>query len=131
MKLQEPDIPKYTKIQVSQVLEISLLGWGNSVSLFGGTKLAPSHSCRMWVSMDGIGKSLSPGHNYVFVLQGFALQDKYIIKPRPSGLSYAIHGDPNRPRSTLDKSGRERWDIPGPEALGQVLPRTRLRQVRP
>ena len=73
MKLQEPDIPKYTKIQVSQVLEISLLGWGNSVSLFGGTKLAPSHSCRMWVSMDGIGKSLSPGHNYVFGLRDFPM----------------------------------------------------------
>ena len=28
-----------------------------------------------------------------------------------------------RPRSTLDKSGRETWDIPGPEAyFGQVRP---------
>ena len=95
MKLQEPDIPKYTKIQVSQVLEISLLGWGNSVSLFGGTKLVPSHFCRIWVSMDGIGKSLSPGHNYVFVLKGEALKDNYIIMPRAEGLSYAIHGDPH------------------------------------
>ena len=94
MKLQESHIPKYTKIQVSQVLEISLYGWGNSVSLFGGTKLAPSHPCRMWVSMDGIGKSRRPGLNYVFVLKGEALKDKYIIMPRAEGLSYAIHGDP-------------------------------------
>ena len=38
----------------------------------------------VWVSMDGIEKSRRPGLNYVFVLKGEALKDKYII-----------HGDPH------------------------------------